>query len=249
MITDTQTGTRIDEIAEGIYRITVPFQGDAVPGGFSFSHFLIADEEPLLFHSGYRQTFPLIRQAVETVLPVERLRYIGYSHFEPDESGAVEQFLAAAPGLQPFSSQIGALIAGGGPFTPPNLGLADGQELSIGKRRLRWLSTPHVPHGWDCGILYDATTETLFCGDLFTQGGASNPPVTESDILGPSELFRKPMDYFAHSIHSGAVLDKLAALEPKLLACQHGSSYRGDGGALIRELSRVLEAERQAVGA
>jgi flavorubredoxin len=244
MITDLQSGTRVDEIAEDIYRISVPLRGDAIPGGFSFNHFLIADEQPLLFHSGYRQFFPLVRQAVAAVLPPERLRFVGFSHYEPDESGAVDQFLAIAPECRPVTSDIGVMISMGGPFDRPSLGMADGHELSTGRHNLVWVSTPHVPHGWDCGVLYDRTSGTLLSGDLFTQGGADCPPVTESDILGPSELFRKPMDYFAHAAHGGATLKKLAALDPKLLACMHGSSYRGDGAALLRELAAVLDRER-----
>jgi flavorubredoxin len=247
MITDLQSGTRVDEIGQDIYRITVPLKGDAIPGGFSFSHFLIADEAPLLFHSGYRQFFPLVRQAVAAVLPPERLRYIGFSHYEPDESGGVDQFLAIAPEARPVTSDIGAMISMGGPFDRPSVGLADGQELSTGRHRLMWVATPHVPHGWDCGVLYDTTTRTLLCGDLFTQGGSDCPPVTQGDILGPSELFRKPMDYFAHAARGSEVLEKLASLRPELLACMHGSSYRGDGGALLRELAGVLERERSSI--
>ena len=198
MITDTQSGTRIDEIASGIFRISIPLV-DKIPGGFSFNHFLIAGEQPALFHTGYRQNFSLLRQAIATVLPLDRLRYIGYSHYEPDESGGVEQLLASAPEAKPFSSDVGVMVSLGGPFEVPSLGLTDGQQLDLGTHRLKWISTPHVPHGWDCGILFEEVTGTLLCGDLFTQGGASNPPITESDILGPSELFRKPMDYFANA--------------------------------------------------
>jgi flavorubredoxin len=242
MITDLQTGTTIDEIASGIYRITVPLR-EGLPGGFSFSHFLIDDDKPLLFHSGYRRSFPLVRQAIATVLPPERLRYVGYSHFEPDESGAVNSFLGIAPEAEVFSSDIGAMVDQGDSFSAPRLGLADGQELALGRHQLVWMATPHVPHGWDCGILFDKSTGTLFCGDLFTQGGSDNPPVTESEILGPSEPFRKVMDYYAHARSTTRVLEKLASLRPSLLACQHGSSYRGDGAALLRELARTLECE------
>ena len=247
MLTDLQSGTRIDEIAGGIYRISVPLKGDAIPGGFSFNQFLIADEQPLLFHSGYRQFFPQVRQAIAAVLPPERLRFIGFSHYEPDESGAVDQFLAIAPEARPVSSDIGVMVSLGAAFDRPSLGLSDGQELSLGRHSLVWLSTPHVPHGWDCGVLFDRTTRTLLCGDLFTQGGADCPPVTETDILEPSERFRKPMDYFAHAAHGDAVLEKLASLRPELLACMHGSSYRGDGGAMLRNLAAVLERERFAM--
>jgi len=118
-------------------------------------------------------------------------------------------------------------------------------QFSTGKHRLQWIYTPHVPHGWDCGFLFDMTTKTLLCGDLFTQGGADGPPLTESDILGPSELFRKPLDYFAHSVATTAILESLASLRPATLACMHGSAFRGDGSALLRGLAGVLEREQQ----
>lgn len=245
MITDPSSGTCVDEIAQDIYRITVPLRIEAIPGGFSFSHFLIAGEEPLLFHTGYRQFFPLVRQAVNAILPPERLRYIGFSHYEPDECGSLDSFLAIAPKAQPFSSDIGVMISLGGPFDRPSLGLANGQELTAGTHRLKWLATPHLPHAWDCGILYDETTGTLLCGDLFAQGGSDNPPVTESEILSASEGFRKGMDAYAHAPQGGLVLRQLAALQPKLLACQHGSSYRGDGGALLTQFADVLDGELQ----
>jgi hypothetical protein len=111
---------------------------------------------------------------------------------------------------------------------------------------MQWIYTPHVPHGWDCGVLFDRTTKTLLCGDLFTQGGTDCAPLTESDILGPSELFRKPLDYFAHSVGTNPILESLAALQPTTLACMHGSAFRGDGSALLRELAGVLEREQQA---
>src|SRR4029453_12009813 len=128
----------------------------------------------------------------------------------------------------------------GGPFDRPSLGLSDGQELSTGRHNLVWVSTPHVPHGWDCGVLFDRTTGTLLCGDLFTQAGAETVPVTESEILTASEAMRKPMDYYADSTGTAAVLERLASLNPTTLACQHGSAFRGDGAGLLRELARIL---------
>jgi hypothetical protein len=121
-------------------------------------------------------------------------------------------------------------------------GLADGEELSLGRHTVRWIDAPHVPHGWDCGYLFETSTKTLLCGDLFTQPGDSHDPLTEGDILGPSEQMRETMDYFAHSPQTGVSLAKLAELGPETLACMHGSSWRGDGAALIRELAaRVME--------
>jgi flavorubredoxin len=240
MITNSESGTRIDEVAQDIYRISTPVRIDALPGGFSFNQYLVVDEQPLLFHTGLRGLFPLTREAISKVMPVERLRHIGYSHFEADESGAMNEFLAVAPQAEPLASQIGVLVSLSDQADRPPRSMADGEEFSTGKHRFQFLYTPHVPHGWDCGILFDATTRTLLCGDLFTQGGAECPPVTESDILGASEMFRKPLDYFAHSVSTCKVLERLAALQPQTLACMHGSAFRGDGGALLRELGKVL---------
>src|SRR6185437_2002212 len=158
------------------------------PGGFSFGQYLILDDEPLLFHTGLRRTFSLVQEAISKIVPIERLRYIGLSHFEADECGAMNEFLAAAPSAMPLSSDLGALVSVNDFADRPGRGLADGEQFAIGKHTLQWMYTPHVPHGWDCGILFDRTTNTLLCGDLFTQGGSDCPPVTESEILGTSEL-------------------------------------------------------------
>ena len=194
MITNAQSGTSIDEVAPGTYRISTPVDVPAIPGGFTFNQYLIVDEEPLLFHTGLRHLFPLTSEAISKVMPVNRLRHLGFSHFEADESGALNDFLAAAPHALPLSSDIGAMVSINDVADRPGRGLADGEEMSIGSRTLRWIYTPHVPHGWDCGVLFDKTNGTLFSGDLFTQAGSRHAPTTESDVLGPSEMFRKPMD-------------------------------------------------------
>src|SRR5690606_17769451 len=157
-----------------------------------------ADDEPLLFHTGPRQLFPLVREAVAHVLPVETLRYIGLSHFESDECGSLNSFLAAAPHAEPLCGRIAALVSVSDFADRPPRAMADGEEISLGRHMLRWFDTPHVPHAWECGLMMESSTNTLLCGDLFTQGGAGEVALTESDILGPSETFRKPMDYFAH---------------------------------------------------
>ena len=161
----------------------------------------------------------------------------------------MNEFLAAAPSAVPLASEIAVLTSVNDVADRPARGLADGEEFSIGRRRLKWLYTPHVPHGWDCGLLHDMTTGTLLCGDLFTQGGADCPPLTESDILGPSELFRKPLDYFAHSVGTAVILERLASLRPTTLACMHGSAFRGDGSIPLRGLAGVLREERLAAEA
>jgi flavorubredoxin len=239
MITNAESGTNVHEIADGIYRINTPV---ALPGAgqFNFNQYLIVDEMPALFHTGPRQLFPLVSEAVGHVVPLETLRYLGISHFEADECGALNEFLAAAPLAEAVCSSIGALVSIADYADRPPRALADEEELSLGRHVLQWLDTPHVPHAWDCGLMMETSTQTFFCGDLFTQGGPGDVALTESDILGPSEAFRKPLDYFAHAPQTAATLEQLAARAPATLACMHGSAWRGDGAALLRELAAVL---------
>lgn len=239
MITDPETGTNVHEIADGIYRISTPVP---VPGGFSFNQYLVLDDEPLLFHTGPRRLFPSVRSAIASVVPVDRLAWIGLSHFEADECGALNELLAAAPRATPVCSRIAAMTSVDDVADRPARALADGETLVLGRHRLRWLDTPHVPHAWECGLLLDETTRTFLCGDLFTQGGRGETPLTEADILGPSEAFRAPLDYFAHAPTTGAVLERLAREAPTTLACMHGSAWRGDGAALLRALAAALRA-------
>jgi flavorubredoxin len=239
MITNSQSGTNIHEIADGIYRINTPV-GLAGAGQFNFNQYLVVDDEPLLFHSGLRRMFPLVREAIAAVMPVERLRYVGLSHFEADECGALNEFLAVAPQAVPLCGQLAALVSVNDYADRAARALADVEELSLGRHRMRWFDTPHMPHGWECGLMMDMSTRTFFCGDLFTQGGTGEVALTEGDILGPSEAFRGPMDYYAHAPNTHAVLEKLAHENPRTLACMHGSAWRGDGAKLLRELSRAL---------
>jgi len=245
MIADRETGTSVDEVAAGIYRISTPL--DIIPGGFTFNSYLIADEEPVLFHAGYRKLFPILRDAIEKVMPIGRLRWIGGSHFEGDEFGALNDLLAVAPDATPFGTEVGVLTSLNDFAVRSPRGLKDGEGFSIGGRRMQWHYTPHVPHGWDCGILFDESTRTLLCGDLFTQPGANMPAVTESEVLTASEGMRAMMDYYAHSTSTTATLERLAALKPSMLACQHGSAYRGDGAALLRELAATIEKGSQSL--
>ena len=239
MDTNSDSGTNIHEIAAGIYRINTPV-GLPGAGQFSFNQYLVVDDEPLLFHSGLRRMFPLLREAIAAVMPVERLRYIGLSHFEADECGALNEFLAVAPQAVPLCGQVAALVSVNDYADRAARALGDGEELNLGRHRMRWFDTPHMPHGWECGLMMDMSTRTFFCGDLFTQGGTGDVALTDSDILGPSEAFRAPMDYYSHAPNTGAVLEKLALENPITLACMHGSAWRGDGAGLLRELSRVL---------
>src|SRR5262249_28806961 len=155
--------------------------------GFTFNSYLVVDDEPLLFHAGYRRLFGATAEAIAKVMPLEKLRWVGGSHFESDEFGALNDFLASAPQATGFGSEIGALVSLNDFASRPARGFGDGEEFSIGSHRMKWLYTPHVPHGWDCGILFDATSDTLLCGDLFTQPGANLPAVTEAEVLTASE--------------------------------------------------------------
>ncbi len=239
MLVSKETGVTVDEVGSGIYRISTPL--DIIPGGFTFNSYLVVDDEPLLFHTGYRKIFAGTLQAIESVMPAKKLRWIGGSHFEGDEYGALNGLLEVAPEATPFGSEIGVLTSLNDFADRPAKGLGDGEEFSIGGRTMKWIYTPHVPHGWDCGILFDVKTKTLLCGDLFTQPGGNPPPVTETEVLTASEAMRGMMDYYAHATSTSAILERLAQLNPELLACQHGSAYRGDGAGLLRELSAVIE--------
>ncbi len=241
MITNTQHGTNVQEIAEGIFRINTPVAMPDGMGAFSFNQYLIVDEAPMLFHTGQRKLFPLVHEAVATVLPVEQLRYVGLSHFEADECGALNAFLAAAPQAVPVCSRIAAMVSIEDFADRAPRVLADGEELALGSHVVRWFDTPHMPHAWECGLMMDLRTHTFFCGDLFTQGGTGETALTESDILGPSEAFRAPLDYYAHAPQTSAVLERLARERPTTMACMHGSAWRGDGGRLLRELAAALQ--------
>lgn len=236
-ITNTETQTTIDEIAAGIYRISTPVPANpALPAGFTFNQYLIADDEPLLFHTGPRKMAPLVRQAIAAVMPVDRLRYIGFSHVEADECGGLNEHLASAPGATPLCGMLAKMVSVDDLADREARGLADGERLSLGEHTVRWIDAPHLPHGWDCGYLFEESTRTLLCGDLFTQPGDRHEALTEGDILEPSEAMRGQMDYFAHGASTGPLLAKLAATEPETLACMHGSAWRGDGAALLGEL-------------
>jgi len=243
MLTNPHTGTNIHEIADGIYRINTPIELPDGAGAFSFNQYLVVDDEPLLFHTGPRRLFPVVREAIGQVMDIARLRHIGLSHVEADECGAMNELLAVATHAAPFCSRVAAMVSMNDLADRPPRALADGEELAVGSRTLRWFDAPHLPHGWDCGFIMDTRTGTFFCGDLFTQPGRGDAALVASDILGPSEAFRQPMDYFAHAPHTGATLARLAATRPTTLACMHGSAWQGDGGTLLRHLAEALAAK------
>lgn len=238
VITNSSSGTNVHEIAEGIFRINSPVD---IAGGFSFNQYLVVDDEPLLFHTGLRKLFPLVREAVESVMPVKNLRYIAFSHFEADECGSLNEWLGVAPNADPVCSQVAAMVSVNDIADRPARALADGEALALGKHTVKWLDTPHLPHGWETGYLMERHTQTLFCGDLFTQGGDGKVPLTEADILEPSEAFRQAMDYFSHSKNAFGLLEKLAGESPRTLACMHGSAWAGNGAGLLRALGGRLD--------
>ncbi len=238
-VTNPQSGTNVHEIAAGIYRISTPVTN--IPGGFTFNQILIVDDEPLLFHTGLRRMFPLVREAVAHVLgDAGKLRYVGFSHFESDECGSLNDWLAIAPRAEAVCGAVAAGVSIDDYAVRPPRALADGQELSLGAKQVVFLDAPSVPHNWECGYLFEKTSRTLLCGDLFTQLGTDNPPITDGDILAPSEAVRRKMGYFAVEANSRRILEKLAATEPTTLATMHGSSFHGDGRSQLLGLADAL---------
>jgi len=246
MVTNHESGTRVDEVAPSLYRISTPVT--LLPGGFSFNQYLLLDEQPLLFHTGPRRMFPLVREAIAAVMPIERLRFVAFSHVEADECGSLNELLAAAPAAEPVCGSVAAMVSVNDLADRPARALADGETLSLGRARVRWLDAPHLPHGWECGYLFEESERTLLCGDLFTQPGADHPPLRESDILGPSEAMRGAMDYYAHSPATRPLIEKLADTRPRTLACMHGSAWAGDGRGLLLELADAVAPKGVAAG-
>ncbi|WP_250503545.1 MBL fold metallo-hydrolase [Caballeronia sp. AZ7_KS35] len=241
VITNSQSGTNVEEIAAGVYRINTPVTLPGGAGGFSFNQYLIVDDDPLLFHTGPRKMFPLVREALASVIDPARLRHIAFSHVEADECGSLNEWLAASPDATPLCGTVAAMVSITDLADRAPVALADGESISLGRHRVRWIDTPHLPHAWECGFMMEDSTRTLLCGDLFTQGGATLPALTTGDILGPSEAFRHSMDYFSHTRNADAMFERLAQLAPTTLACMHGSAWSGDGAALLRALAQSVK--------
>jgi flavorubredoxin len=235
--------TRIDEIADHIYRINTPVPPSAVPGGFSFNQYLVVDDEPLLFHTGGRRLAPAVIEAIGRVIPIEQLRWISFGHVESDECGGLNDLLAAAANARPLCGRVAAMVSMNDLADREPRAVGDGEVVSIGSKKLRWIDAPHVPHAWENGLLFEETGRTLLCGDLFTQPGPGDVALTEADILGPSEAFRAAMDYYSHTSLARATLDKIAATKPTTLACMHGSAWRGDGAKLLDALASSFSAD------
>lgn len=239
--------TRVDEIADGIFRLSTFVPDIAPPAGFTFNQFLVRGEDPLLFHTGPRRMFPLVRSALGRLMPPEQLRWITFGHYEADECGAMNDWLAIAPGAEVAHGQTACLVSLNDMADRAPRILGDGEAIDLGRgKRVHYLDTPHIPHGWEAGVLYEETSGTLLCGDLFTQLG-NHAALTENDIVGPAlaaeDLFR------ASSLNPGmgATIRRLAALSPQTLALMHGPSFRGDGTAALHALAddydrRIREA-------
>ena len=227
--------TRTDEIAPRIYRLST-FLPAVGPRGFTFNQFLVDAEQPLLFHCGQRALFPAVSQAVARIIDLKRLRWIAFSHIEADECGALGEWLAAAPEATVTHGAIGCAIWLNDQAPRPPRALADGEVVDLGGRRVRRLDTPHVPHCWDAGLMYEETTGTLFTSDLFTHVG-DPPALTEGDVLAPAMEAEKQFGYTPLSPRTGATIRRLAKLEPRTLAVMHGSSFSGAGAAALESLA------------
>ena len=231
--------TTIAEIADGIYRVST--YTDEVPGGFTFNQFLIDADEPLLFHCGLRGAFPQISEAVASVRPVRDLRWLSFGHWEADESGAMNQWLAAAPQATVTVGTLGEMISGSDQADRPIRVLADGEVLDLGGKRIRWIDTPHVPHGWDAGVIYEETTQTLFCGDLLSQTGGS-APITTDDIVAAASAAEDMFSATALTPQTAPTIRRLAELQPVTLAIMHGASFAGECRAALRAAADDYES-------
>lgn len=238
--------TRISEVADGIFRLSTFVPDIAPPAGFTFNQFLVLGDEPLMFHTGLRKMFALNRDALARIIAPERLRWIAYGHFEADECGAMNEWLSVAPQATAAQGATGTLVSLNDFADRPPRTLGDGEVIDLGGKRVRFIDTPHTPHGWDAGVLYEETTGTLLCGDLFTQLG-DGPALTSGDVVGPAiageDLFR----YSSLNPGMGATLRSLAGLAPRTLALMHGPSFAGDGAAALRALAE--DYDRRITGA
>ena len=234
--------TQIDEIASDLFRISV-----YVPElDMQFNHFLVRDEEPLLFHAGLKAMFPALRDAVATLIDPVNLRFVAWSHFESDECGALNEWLQIAPRALPVCTLVGKIVSVDDFSLRPARGMAPEDVLSTGKYRYRFYPSPHIPHGWDAGVFFEETRKTLFCSDLFHHFG-NVVPVTSSDLLEPTRQAMRQMQdgplagYMPYTRHTEGVLRSLAELKPATLAVMHGSSFSGPGELLLSGLAGVIK--------
>lgn len=232
--------TDTHEIADGIYRFSTFVPEVAAPAGFTFNQFLLLADEPMLFHCGARGMFPSVSEAVAAVLPLQRLRWISFGHVESDECGSMNQWLAVAPRATVVHGRTGCQVSLNDLADRAPRALDDGEAVDLGGKRIRWRDTPHVPHGWEAGLIFEENTKTLFCSDLFTHAGAG-PALVETDILAiaTEDMFHA----MCMGPNTGPVLRSLANLAPATLALMHGSSYAGDAAAALNGLAAHCEAQ------
>jgi flavorubredoxin len=240
--------TRVDEIADGIYRLSTWVAEIVPPAGFTFNQFLIDAEEPLLFHCGPRAMFPLVSAAAAKVVPLDRVRWICFGHVESDECGAMNQWLAAAPQATVAHGAVGCEVSLNDLADRPPRSLADGEVIDLGGKRVRHIDTPHVPHCWEARVLYEETTGTLLCGDLGTHLG-NGPALSSTDIVGPSIAAEDAFHASCLTPDTARTIRRLAALSPRTLAIMHGSAFAGDCAAALTALAddyaRRLDRARQ----
>ena len=240
--------TKADEIADGIYRLSVHVTEIAPPAGFTFNHFLIRADEPMLFHCGLRGMFPTLSEAVARLLPIDKLRFIGFGHVEADECGAMNSWLAAAPRAQVVHGATACMVSINDLADRAPRTLTDGETIDIGGRRLRYIDTPHVPHGWEAGVFYEEVTGTLLCGDLFTHLGNTSA-VTDKDIVAPAIEAEKLFHYTSLGPATAPNVRKPAALSPRTLAVMHGASFHGEGETALRGLADFYARRLQKLAA
>jgi flavorubredoxin len=230
----------VDEIAEGIYRISTFLPDVAPPAGFTFNQFLVQAEEPLLFHTGPRGIFPQVAEAVATITPVESVRWITFGHVESDECGSMNMWLAAAPNSEVAHGVVGCMVSLDDLCDRPPRPLADGEVIDLGGKRVRHIDTPHVPHCWEARLLYEETTKTLLCGDLFAHMGG-RAALTTSDLVEPAIAAEAVFQASSLPPHTAATMRKLGDLAPTTLATMHGSSFTGDGKQALYDLAAAYE--------
>lgn len=233
--------TRTDEIADGIFRFSTCV-ADAAPGGFTFNQFLVRADQPLLFHTGPRRMFPLVSAAIARVIPLASLRFITFGHVEADECGSMNELLDAAPRAEVAHGALGCMVSLDDLCVRPPRKLADGEVLDLGGKRVRHIDTPHVPHNWEARLLFEETTRTLFCGDLFTQAG-DGPALATSDLVAPALAAEEIFGATALSPVTGQTIRRLAALEPRTLATMHGSSTQLRCAESLLELAAGYDAK------
>jgi len=233
--------TTVHEIADGIYRLSTNIREIAPPAGFCFNQYLVLGDEPLLFHTGPRRMFPLVREAVAKVLEPDALRWISFGHVEADECGSMNEWLALAPNAQVAHGQIACDVQLNDLADRAPRVLKNGEAIEVGGgRRVRYIDTPHTPHCWDAGVLFEETSGTLLCGDLFTQLDAGKPMV-DGDILGPAIAAEEMFQYSSLHPEMARNIRALAALAPRTLALMHGPAWQGDGASALLALADFYE--------